>query len=110
MALNSTVFEHNFEKIKQVRNILIKLKNREDFKNLFSTKINLPKIRYSKKCFLVKDDFYVLLKFDDKIFLSKEILRDQNNKNIKFFTIRCPNRFSEMNKYFLLNDDQTNTN
>ena len=78
MTLNSTVFEHNFQKIKQVRNILIKLKNKEDYKDLFSTKINLPKIRYSKKCFLVENDFYILLKFDDKIFLSKEILKGVN--------------------------------
>lgn len=105
MTLNSTVFEHNFKKIKQVRNILIKLKNQEDYKDLFSTKVNLPKIRYSKKCFLVKNDFYVLLKFDDKIFLSKDILKSINDEDIKFFTIRCPNRFSEINKYFLLKDD-----
>ena len=93
--ISHIIKEYNFDKIKQVRNILVRFTRKDDFVE-FSNKKVFNSTTFSKDYFLIEGNFYAMMRFKDKIFLTPEM--DQKNKNITFFTIRSPNRFIQMNQ------------
>jgi len=98
-----TVYQYNFDKIKQVRNVLIKFVDKKDFtefiyKNSFNSTASL------KDYFLIQENFYIILRFKDKVFLTPSM--DQKNLNITFFTIRCPNQFLQVNQNYRIKPNE----